>query len=545
MRAITLTTLVYVTTVTLASMHAPPPVDATTAPAQGAAAALFETADRCQACHNGLVTPSGSDVSIGVDWRASMMAHAARDPYWHAGVRREVMDHPAAAAAIEHECSRCHMPMAHFTQVAAGGTGRVFDHLPIGRSTAVTAALAADGVSCTTCHQIRPEGLGTPESFTGRFTIDTAAADRRTAFGPFSIDPGLQRLMHSATGFQPTEGTHIQSSEMCATCHTLYTHALDDNGQAIASLPEQVPYLEWRHSAYRDTTSCQGCHMPVVPEPVRISSSLGEPREGLSRHTFRGSNFWMLKVLNRYRTELGVNTLPQELELAARDTLAHLEGESASVQIERADRRDGQVVLEIRVLNRAGHKLPTAYPSRRAWLHVRVADSSGRVVFESGAPTSTGAIAGNDNDADAAAYEPHYDEITGADQVQIYESIMADVRGRVTTGLLSGVRYVKDNRLLPAGFDKTTAHADIAVHGGAAGDGTFAAGGDRVRYRVPTAGAGTLAVTVDLLYQSVGHRWAANLRAYRAPETDRFTAYYQAMSGVTTARLARAAIDVR
>ena len=36
-------------------------------------AQLFVTADRCMACHNGLVTQSGQDVSIGVDWRASMM----------------------------------------------------------------------------------------------------------------------------------------------------------------------------------------------------------------------------------------------------------------------------------------------------------------------------------------------------------------------------------------------------------------------------------------------------------------------------------------
>jgi hypothetical protein len=122
---------------------------------------------------------------------------------------------------------------------------------------------------------------------------------------------------------------------------------------------------------------------------------------------------------------------------------------------------------------------------------------------------------------------------------------MADARGLVTTGLLSGVRYVKDNRLLPAGFDKTTAPADVAVHGGAAADGTFAGGGDRVRYRVPAVASGPLAITVELLYQSVGHRWAVNLRGYRAAETDRFSRYYQAMSGVTTARLARAAIDVR
>jgi hypothetical protein len=33
--------------------------------------------------------------------------------------------------------------------------------------------------------------------------------------------------------------------------------------------------------------------------------------------------------------------------------------------------------------------------------------------------------------------------------VQIYEAVMAGPDGAVTTGLLTAVRFVKDNRLLP------------------------------------------------------------------------------------------------
>ena len=47
----------------------------------------FETSDRCVACHNGMTTPTGEDISIGVDWRTSIMANAGRDPYWMAAVR--------------------------------------------------------------------------------------------------------------------------------------------------------------------------------------------------------------------------------------------------------------------------------------------------------------------------------------------------------------------------------------------------------------------------------------------------------------------------
>src|SRR5437763_8061288 len=69
----------------------------------------FQTSDRCVACHNGMTTPAGEDISIGVNWRTSIMANAGRDPYWMAGVRRETIDHPTASAAIQDECTICHM----------------------------------------------------------------------------------------------------------------------------------------------------------------------------------------------------------------------------------------------------------------------------------------------------------------------------------------------------------------------------------------------------------------------------------------------------
>src|SRR5688572_27230862 len=72
----------------------------------------FVTSAQCIACHSNLHTAAGEDVSIGYDWRSSMMANSARDPYWHAAVRREVTDHPVAQSAIEDKCATCHMPMA-------------------------------------------------------------------------------------------------------------------------------------------------------------------------------------------------------------------------------------------------------------------------------------------------------------------------------------------------------------------------------------------------------------------------------------------------
>jgi hypothetical protein len=509
-------------------------------------ARLFVAADTCMVCHNNLVTRTGEDVSIGADWRASMMANSARDPYWMAAVRRETIDHPLATAAIEDECSICHMPMTTFAARAAGRTGRIFDYLAAGGAADPNAALAADGVSCSVCHQIQPARLGTPESFTGGYVIDVAdAPGTRRVFGPFQVDTGRTRVMRSSSTFQPAQSTHIQQSELCATCHTLFTHSLA-TGANNARLPEQTPYLEWQQSAYRDTQSCQSCHMPEVQGEMPLTQVLGQPRAGFSRHSFRGGNFFMMRMLNRYRADLGVRATPQEMDAAIFRTVSHLQRDTARIAVAGATRTGDTLAVDVSVENLAGHKLPTAYPSRRVWIQLTVRDAGGRVVFESGAVAPDGRVAGNDNDANPATFEPHYAEITRADQVQVYESIMADPAGRLTTGLLSGARYLKDNRLLPRGMSRASATPDVAVHGVAAEDPDFTGGGDRVAYRVPVDGAqGALTVTARLWFQPIGFRWAENLRAYDAPEPKRFVAYWDSMASESALALSTQVVTIR
>src|SRR6266545_386317 len=114
----------------------------------------------------------------------------------------------------------------------------------------------------------------------------------------------------SSGGYKPTEGEHVRQSELCATCHTLITKALGPGGQVIGQLPEQMPYQEWLASEFRDKQSCQSCHMPEVEEETRVAVTLGLPREKMGRHVFVGGNFFMLRVLNRFRNELGVMALP-------------------------------------------------------------------------------------------------------------------------------------------------------------------------------------------------------------------------------------------
>jgi hypothetical protein len=503
-------------------------------------AVSFATSDNCLACHNGLTTAAGEDVSIGLAWRASMMANSSRDPYWQAAVRRETLDHPTKKAAIEDECAICHMPMARTQARAAGREGEVFALLPSTRGTSDEHRLAADGVSCALCHQIGPDRLGTPESFVGGFVIAPAEQGVPRMFGPFDVDAGRATVMRSATGVAPVKGDHLRESEVCATCHSLFTEAFGPDGSVIGSLPEQTPYHEWLHSAFAKERSCQSCHMPEA-HATPIASVIGEPRERLGRHTFLGGNFFMLRMLSRFRDDLAVTAPSHELEASAQATLRQLQTETGTVSIVRSEVVGQDLHADVQVTNLTGHKLPTGYPSRRAWLHLTIRDRTGRPIFESGAVGPDGRIAGNGNDEDATRFEPHFEEIRSADDVQIYESIMADGSGRLTTGLLRATQFVKDNRLLPRGFDKKTASPEAAVRGNALVDGDFSGDGDRTRYVVPLAGAeGPYAIEVALRYQPIGFRWAHNLRDYDAAETRRFNAYYDAMAAGSSAVIARA-----
>lgn len=502
----------------------------------------FHTSDRCVACHNGMKTESGEDYSIGVDWRASIMANSARDPYWQASVRREITDHPESSAQIQDGCADCHMPMARYQAKVQGKLGSVFAHLPFQADPQKNAA-AQDGVTCSVCHQISTDRLGTKESFNGGFVVHgPEAKNDRPEFGPYEIDNPHAHLMQTSTGgFVPTFGNHIHDSELCASCHTLYTISLGPGGKPLGEFPEQMPFLEWKHSAYAGIRNCQSCHMPEVAGETPVTALFGPLRQNARRHTFVGANFFMERMLNAYRQELSVAALPEELTAASRRTLAFLHSQAARISIPHVELADGKLHADVFVENLTGHKLPTAYPSRRAWLHFVVQDRTGRTVFESGALKPDGAIEGDINDLDPLRYEPHFREITTPDQVEIYETILHDPENHVTTGLVSTVGYLKDNRLLPAGFDKHSASKDIQVVGDAAEDPNFTEKGSLVRYSVAIKpDSGPFHINVELWYEPIAYRWAHNLAPYSSEEPQRVVRYYESLSSTVATMLARA-----
>lgn len=489
---------------------------------------LFAGSGLCAVCHSGLIDQAGTDVSIDTYWRSTMMANAARDPYWQATVRAEVLKNPALQDTIEDKCATCHMPMARTSAVARGGTGQVLDAGYLDSANSMH-DLALDGVSCTLCHQIKEDANRPFDSFSGEFKIDTETpAGERVNYGPFPVSEQNATLMKSASGYLPVESRHVKQATLCVTCHTLYTPYLDASGAVAGEFPEQTAFLEWRASEYPRNRSCQNCHMPYAQGGVVLSVTGGDPQQPFSQHSFVGGNAFVVNMLRLYAEERRVTASTEQFDATLARVTDQLGNQAATVALENLAIGDGKLTAEAVISSWVGHKFPTGFPSRRAWLHIAVTDASGAVVFESGAAAADGSIAGNDNDTDPGLYERHYAIISEPDQVQIYESIMGNTEGDVTTTLLRGAAYLKDNRLPPAGFDKEDAEPDIAVCGAAVSDADFGGGGDRVQIQLDVGGGeGPFTITVELLYQAIGYRWAANLGAYDAEEVDTFLQYYE------------------
>jgi len=554
--------------VAAASTSADDPARPPLAPTRAVREGRFATSPVCATCHSNsagsdaMTDAAGRDIAPYDLWSASMMANSARDPLWRAVVSAEVDATPSRRAEIEAKCLRCHAPMAA-TEARLNGDPTLTARILLGDD--ARSQLALDGVSCALCHQIQPGDLGRDASFSGHFEVH----DGRRIFGPHAEPFAMP--MRNVSGFTPAEGAHIRSSALCATCHTLVTNALHADGTPVgARLVEQAPYLEWRNSAFSDevatpgplAASCQSCHVPTTdvdggPISTRIARNPRggdfppiRPRAPFGRHVFVGGNTLVPEILRREAATLHPGASTAALEVIAIVAREQLERRTARVSIVGATRTAERVLLSVRVENLTGHKLPTAHPIRRAWLRVVVKDAAGRVVFASGAHDAAGRITGEGgaplpSEAAGGPTEPHRARISSPDEVQVYESVMADAAGAPTFTLLRGVRYRKDNRVLPLGWDPSHADAAATAPQGVTGDADFAGGGDVVAFEVPAPeAAGPYDVEATLLYQTLGARWAAELFTHATPEVASFRRSYEAVDRAPVS-LGRAGLRVR
>ncbi len=443
------------------------------------------------------------------------MANSARDPLWRAKVSSEIKRNPGLQEEIESTCGRCHAPMASSEAEFAGLQRNLFDDGFLHPDNALFDA-ANEGVSCTLCHQIEDTAeLGTDAGFSGQFSVADEVGTNRLLFGQY--DNPLTQPMQNSVNFTPAFSPHISTSEVCATCHNLTTTVVDSNGATTGQqFPEQMVYTEWQNSQFGSdqsvslNLSCQDCHMPAANGDVAISNRPGslQPRPEFARHTFVGGNTYMLDILKNNAQQLEITATGFDQTISETRKLL---SSAVNLSLQNITSVGGDLDFDIQLTNNSGHKFPSGYPSRRAWIHVKVLDSSGATVFESGAIDAAGRISGMESDTNPAGFEPHYETISDGNQVQSYESIMENIDGNLTYTLLEAAAYRKDNRLLPLGMNKDTVPPTIRPRGAGFSDPDFVAGGDRVHYQIASLAAGTYTIEASLNFQTVAYGYLLDL----------------------------------
>jgi hypothetical protein len=483
---------------------------------------IFSGSGNCAMCHTGdgtILSQNGVDISPPTYWRSTMMANSSKDPFWRAVVAEEVHNYPQLQQTIETTCTRCHAPMGYTEALYNGQNNYSISQLK-------QDPIANDGVSCTACHQIKPDNFGSQNSYSGHYIIQNDSI----IYGPYE-NPELT-YMQMIVNYTPQYTTHMNKSELCATCHTLFTPYLDNQGQIAGQFPEQTPYLEWKNSVYSaQNIQCQDCHMPVTYEPIDIATippSHQVLRTPYWKHEFVGGNVYMLKMLKNNIDSLGISASAENFDSTIARAEFNLTQKALELEITDLVENDSLNIF-VKLTNKAGHKLPAGIPFRRMWIHLKVLDANSNIIFESGNWNSNGEIVGLNSD-----YEPHYDIIRNANDVQIYEGVMIDVDGNVTNRLLRAAQFIKDNRIPPVGFTSTHPSYDTtAIFGNALNDPNFnrengneGSGRDVITYRIPVAGNSIYTVTAEVCFQSIKPKVVDYLSSISEPDINKFVTMY-------------------
>jgi hypothetical protein len=453
-------------------------------------------------------------------------------------------------------------------------------------------ALARDGVSCTTCHHIEiDEATPIGHTFTGDFRVGAP----EVIHGPF---PGPQQVpMEHSLGAKPMEYPRIRSSKVCGSCHSVVLPVFDGDKPWVRPgetkpeiIIEQATYPEWVFSDFRDggatPQSCQSCHMatsyPELPGPLEFKiASIQEAsnmpqaenrrpqseidlkaRSPFARHTLVGLNVFFNLFAQQFPDILGIRIQDPmlggrgvaPLRTAFDSMIQQADASTAKVSVTGLRLTGRQLEADVLVENLAGHKLPSGVGFRRAFLAFEVLDGNGAPIWASGRTAPTGELVDEKGRPLAGEFfwksgcvprtakeqkgffQPHHEIITRQDQAQIYQELATDPRGRFTTSFLSLADEVKDNRLLPRGWNPSLELAlreglgspklsaeDLVERvrpdlpdgrGGHVRDpwyqpvseGGLGGGGDALTYAVPLAdlaGVKPASVRVTLYYQAI------------------------------------------
>jgi len=461
------------------------------------------------------------NLSVYGEWKASPMGLAGRDPIFFAQLQSETNIYPELAECIESSCLHCHVVMGQ-RQFAldnqAGGNDKCKEffaveppeEVPFGdkafrrkmvaqwpgsvnNENQIYGALARDGISCTVCHRISNTGLGDVNTYTGNFVSGPPGE----LYGPYETVTIVQKPMQNAIGKTPLFGEQTTESDLCGSCHNILLPQINNDGEIVGAAYEQTTHLEWLNSDFapgrKDFRYCQNCHMPTSFEGKELSFKIANiesdefppttnrladedikltRRNRFSRHSLHGLNIFLNEMFQEFPILLGYRQIDYMTGTAAvpplitnRNSIIEMSrNETAEVEIEKVEvNNEGMVEANIKIINKAGHYLPSGVSFRRLFIEFLVRDSENNILWASGRTNSLGAILNGTNDEvleseqpvefPEAPFQPHYQIINSEDQVQIYQELIKDSDGNLTTSFLRRIEFAKDNRIRPKGYD--------------------------------------------------------------------------------------------
>jgi hypothetical protein len=240
----------------------------------------------------------------------------------------------------------------------------------------------------------------------------------------------------------------------------------------------------------------------------------------------------MLDMMKDHRDTLDLRAFSSQFDSVRAATFRMLQDNTLDMVLTEIDRTDDSLFVDVELINKAGHKFPSAYPSRIAYVQIIATNDVGDTIFSSGLLDEGYELINRDIE-----FEPHYDLITSEEQVQVYEYVMADETGAETTVLSQADFPLKDNRLAPFGFTDTHfAYDTVGLYGQVLNDDDFnltetgeqGSGTDITSYHIFTDGyVGPVDVKVSVYFQVTPPRWLESMFEYQSEDIDLFNWMYE------------------
>jgi hypothetical protein len=250
------------------------------------------------------------------------------------------------------------------------------------------------------------------------------------------------------------------------------------------------------------SVSGEGCSLDAPTRPTT-----GQPIP-LPQHNFNGSNTWVLKAVRNLYSDNDTELNEQYTNESIARNVATLQAAS-DLEVTQS-----HGLINVRVINFSGHKLPTGYnEGRRMWVNVQFLDAGGGVLAERGGYNPTTAEL---DTASTKVYEAHI----GPD------ATLAGILG-ITPGpafrLAISNTYYKDNRIPPMGFTNAGFNSVQAGHMPANlyADGQY---WDDTQFVIPP---NARSAKVSVLYQTTTKEYIEFLRDANVSNSLGQTAYNQ------------------